>query len=157
MAAFGRTYTARPADLSPRWFVVDASGQTLGRLAANLARVLRGKHRPHYTPHLNTGDHVIVINARGLRVTGKKLTGKIYTSYTGYPGGLRQRTYGEMLKRQPTAPLRHAVAGMLPPGTLGKDQLQRLKVYAGDTHPHQAQQPTTIRFGRRGEVEIVGR
>lgn len=151
-----RTYTARPKELTSRWYVVDAGGQTLGRLAANVARLLRGKHKPGFTPHLNMGDHVIVINANGIRVTGKKIVGKVYTSYTGYPGGLRKRTYGEMTQRKPTHPLRHAVAGMLQHGTLGEEQLKRLLVYAGATHPHQAQQPVPIRFGARGEVEVVG-
>ncbi len=152
-----KTYTARPADLAPRWYLVDARGQTLGRLAANLARLLRGKHKPIYTPHLNTGDHLVVINAAAVRVTGKKVQDKIYTSYTGYPGGLRKRAYGDMANRHPTFPLQHAVSGMLQHGTLGTDQLKRLKVYAGEAHPHAAQQPVPIRFGRRGEIEIVGR
>ncbi len=152
-----RTYMARSKDLSPQWYLVDASGQTLGRFAANLARLLRGKHKPTYTPHLNTGDFVIVINAKGLKVTGKKVKEKFYTSYTGYPGGLRKRSYEDMQKRDVTFPLRHAVSGMLQHGTLGKDQLRRLKIYAGAANPHQAQAPVPIRFGSRGELEIIGR
>ncbi len=151
-----RTYTARPPEVIPRWYLVDADGQTLGRLAANLARVLRGKHKSIYTPHLNTGDHVIVINARGLRVTGKKMEDKVYTSFTGYPGGLRSRTYADVARRHPAFPLRHAVAGMLQHGTLGKAQLKRLKIYADTVHPHQAQQPVPIRFGARGAIETLG-
>ena len=151
-----RTYSARPADLSPGWYLVDANGQTLGRLAANVARLLRGKHKPQFTPHLNSGDHVIVVNVKGLRVTGKKMTGKIYTSYTGYPGGLRTRAYGDMVTRHPTFPFRHAVEGMLQRGTLGGEQLKRLKVYAGDAHPHSAQRPVRIHFGARGEIETIG-
>ena len=151
-----RTYSPRAADLQPHWYLVDASGQTLGRLAANVARLLRGKHKPAYTPHLNTGDHVIVVNLKQIRVTGKKMTDKIYTTYTGYPGGLRKRAYGDMARRHPTHPFRHAVSGMLQHGTLGKEQLRRLKVYSGTAHPHAAQQPVPIRFGRNGEVEIIG-
>ncbi len=157
MSAVARTYSARPSDVIARWYLVDATGQTLGRLAANVAKLLRGKHKALYTPHLNTGDHVIVINARGLRVTGKKMQQKVYTSYTGYPGGLRQRSYADMAMRHPSFPFRHAVSGMLPEGTLGKAQLQRLKVYAGPEYPHQAQRPVPIRFGARGEVEVIGR
>src|SRR5689334_1700772 len=151
----GKTYSAKPSELTASWYVVDASGQTLGRLAANVARLLRGKHKPEYTPHLNSGDHVIVVNVKGLRVTGKKVTDKVYTSYTGYPGGLRSRAYGDMVKRHPTFPFRHAVQGMLQRGTLGHDQLERLKVYAGEAHPHGAQRPVRIRFGSRGEVETI--
>jgi len=152
-----KTYSARPKDLTPRWLLVDAQGQTLGRLAANVARLLRGKHKPDFTPHLNTGDHVIVVNAGGLRVTGKKVGTKVYTSFTGYPGGLRSQTYGDLARRAPTAPFRHAVRGMLQHGTLGTEQLKRLKVYAGPTHPHQSQQPVAIAFGALGEVKEVGR
>ena len=151
-----KTYSARAADLQARWYLVDASGQTLGRLAANVARLLRGKHKPTYTPHLNSGDHVIVVNLKQVRVTGKKMTDKVYTSYTGYPGGLRKRAYGDMTSRHPTYPFRHAVSGMLQHGTLGKEQLRRLKVYSGTAHRHTAQRPVPIRFGRNGEVELIG-
>ncbi|HYS01490.1 MAG TPA: 50S ribosomal protein L13 [Candidatus Eisenbacteria bacterium] len=151
-----KTYTARPADLKPRWLLVDAQGQTLGRLAANVARLLRGKHKPDFTPHLNTGDHVIVVNASGLRVTGKKVETKIYTRYTGYPGGLRKTAYGDLARRYPTAPFRHAVRGMLQHGTLGTEQLKRLKIYAGAAHPHQSQQPVPIAFGAKGEIKELG-
>lgn len=151
-----KTYTARPSDIKPEWYLVDADGQTLGRLAANVAKVLRGKHKPTYTPHLNTGDHVIVINAKGIRVTGKKITEKIYTSYTGYPGGLRKVAYGDQLVKHPTFPFQHAVAGMLQHGTLGKAQLSRLKIYTGEAHPHVAQRPKPIKFGARGEIEVIG-
>ena len=153
----GKTYSAKPSEISSGWYIVDASGQTLGRLAANVARILRGKHKPMYTTHLNTGDHVIVVNVKGIKVTGKKPTDKIYTSFTGYPGGLRSRAYGDMVNRHPTYPFRHAVSGMLQHGTLGKDQLRRLKVYAGDAHPHTAQRPVPIRFGSKGEIEVIGR
>ena len=152
-----KTYSAREADIQRQWLVVDASGKTLGRLATQVATVLRGKHKPMYTPHLNTGDHVIVINLKGIRVTGKKPTDKVYTRYTGYPGGLRKRAYEDMVVKHPTYPFRHAVSGMLQHGTLGKEQLRRLKVYAGDAHPHKAQQPVPIRFGTKGDIEVIGR
>jgi large subunit ribosomal protein L13 len=157
MAPQGKTYSAKPSELKPAWYLVDASGQTLGRLAANVARVLRGKHKPMYTPHLNTGDHVIVVNVKAIRVTGKKPEDKFYTSFTGYPGGLRKRAYGDMVKRHPTFPFKHAVSGMLQHGTLGKAQLGRLKVYSGDAHPHKAQKPVAIKFSTRGEIEVIGR
>lgn len=156
MPAPGKTYSAKPSEIESRWYLVDARGQTLGRLAANVAKILRGKHKPTYTPHLNTGDHVIVINTKGIRVTGKKPTDKFYTSYTGYPGGLRKRAYGDMVQRHPIYPFRHAVAGMLQHGTLGKEQLRRLKVYSGDAHPHTAQKPVNIKFNERGDIEVIG-
>ena len=156
MPQLGKTYSAKPSEIESTWFVVDARGQTLGRLAANVAKVLRGKHKPTYTPHLNTGDFVVVVNVKGIRVTGKKPTDKIYTSYSGYPGGLRKRAYGDMVQRHPTYPFRHAVAGMLQHGTLGKAQLRRLKVYTGDAHPHKAQKPVNIKFNSRGEIEVIG-
>jgi len=152
----GKTYSAKPSEITTTWYVIDARGQTLGRLAANLAKLLRGKHKPIYTPHLNTGDHVIVVNVKGIRVTGKKPTDKFYTRYSGYPGGLRKRAYGDMVQRHPTFPLRHAVAGMLQHGTLGKEQLRRLKIYSGDAHPHKAQSPVPIKFSERGEIQVIG-
>jgi large subunit ribosomal protein L13 len=152
-----KTYTARPSEIESRWYLIDAEGQTLGRLAANIARLLRGKHKPTYTPHLNTGDHVVVVNASRVRVTGSKGEKKIYTRYTGYPDGLRQRTYNELAKIHPTAPLEHAVKGMLQHNTLGADMLRRLRVYAGPSHRHTAQQPLAIRFGSKGEIETIGR
>jgi len=151
-----KTFTARASDLTVEWYLIDAKGQTLGRLAANVAKVLRGKHKPTYTPHLNAGDHVIVVNAKAIRVTGKKIKEKVYTSYTGYPGGLRKQTYGDALVKHPTFPFQHAVAGMLQHGTLGKAQLSRLKVYAGEAHPHVAQRPVPIKFGEKGEIEVLG-
>jgi large subunit ribosomal protein L13 len=146
------TYQARPGEVESRWYLVDARGETLGRLAVNVARVLRGKHRPQYTPHVNTGDHVIVINARELRVTGKKRTDKIYDRYSGYPSGRRERSYEEAVAVDPTFPLVHAVKGMLQHNTLGADQLKRLRVYAGAEHKHAAQRPRPIRFGELGEI-----
>jgi large subunit ribosomal protein L13 len=156
MPQLGKTYSAKPSEIETTWFLVDARGQTLGRLAANVAKVLRGKHKPTYTPHLNTGDFVVVVNVKGIRVTGKKPTDKIYTEFSGYPGGLRKRAYGDMVQRHPTYPFRHAVAGMLQHGTLGKAQLRRLKIYSGDAHPHKAQKPVNIKFNSRGEIEVIG-
>ena len=146
------TYHAKPGEVESRWWVVDARGQTLGRLAANIARVLRGKHRPQYTPHVNTGDHVIVINARDVRVTGKKRTDKVYDRYSGYPSGRRERTLEEAVAVDPTFPIVHAVKGMLQHNTLGADQLKRLRVFAGAEHKHAAQKPRPIRFGELGEI-----
>jgi large subunit ribosomal protein L13 len=146
------TFMAKPEGLEARWYVVDARGQTLGRLAANVARVLRGKHRPLYTPHVNTGEHVVVINARDIVVTGRKRTLKIYDRYSGYPSGRRSRTFEEAIERDPTFPIVHAVRGMLQHNTLGADQLKRLRVYAGPEHRHESQQPQPIRFGELGEI-----
>lgn len=151
------TTSLKPSELDKNWLLIDAQGLVLGRLASIVANRLRGKHKPTYTPHLNTGDHVIVVNVKGIRVTGKKMTDKVYTSYTGYPGGLRKRAYGDMVQRHPTYPFRHAVEGMLQHGTLGKAQLRRLKVYSGDAHPHTAQKPINIKFNLQGEVEVIGR
>ena len=149
------TYQPSAGSVPSQWYLVDARGQTLGRLAVNIARVLRGKHRPQFTPHLNTGDHVIVVNARDLVVTGRKRTLKTYDRYSGYPGGRRVRTYDDAVERDPTLPLSHAVRGMLQHNTLGADMLKRLRVYAGSEHKHAAQRPQPIRFGDLGEI-IVG-
>ena len=146
------TYQARPGVLPQHWYLVDARGQTLGRLAVNIARVLRGKHRPQYTPHINTGEHVIVINARDLVVTGRKRTLKTYDRYSGYPSGRRVRTYEQVVERDARVPLVHAVRGMLQHNTLGEEQVKRLRVYAGDRHRHEAQRPQKITFGDLGEI-----
>jgi large subunit ribosomal protein L13 len=146
------TYQAKPHSLEERWFLVDARGQTLGRLAVNVARVLRGKHRPQFTQHINTGEHVIVINARDVVVTGRKRTLKVYDRYSGYPSGRRTRTFEEALARDPTFPIIHAVRGMLQHNTLGADQLKRLRVYPGADHRHEAQRPQSITFGELGEI-----
>ncbi len=147
-----RTFVAVEKPGQDHWVVVDARGETLGRLAVNLARVLRGKHRPTYTPHALCGDQVIVINAAEIVVTGAKRSDKVYDRYSGFPGGRRERTYQEVVDRDPTAPLREAVRGMLQHNNLGDRQLRRLKIYAGGDHPHEAQQPTAIKFGEHGEV-----
>src|SRR5437667_6821244 len=139
-----KTWNAKPSEITRRWYVVDAEGQTLGRLATRIADTLRGKGKPVYTPHVDTGDFVIVVNAEKIAVTGKKLDEKMYYRHSGYPGGLRERTLREQLERQPTEVLRTAVKGMLPRNKLGRAQLTKLKIYAGPEHPHSAQAPTTL-------------
>jgi large subunit ribosomal protein L13 len=149
-----KTWTAKTAELKSEWFVVDATDQVLGRLASSVAKVLRGKHKPTFTPHLNTGDHVIVINAAKVKVTGTKSTTKEYTRYTGYPGGLRTRTLGEAQEIDPTFPITNAVRGMLQRNTLGADMLTRLRVYAGPDHGHVAQKPRKITFDAKGDIKV---
>src|SRR2546423_9473791 len=140
-----KTYPANPGEVSRDWYVVDAEGQTLGRLATRLADTLRGKGKPAYTPHVDTGDFVIVVNAEKIRVTGNKLDQKRYYRHSGYPGGLRSRTLREQLDRRPEEVLRKAVKGMLPKNRLARQQITKLKIYAGPEHPHgpQAPQPLT--------------
>ncbi|MEX0816775.1 MAG: 50S ribosomal protein L13 [Gaiellales bacterium] len=139
-----RTWTAKKDEVERRWYVVDAEGQTLGRLATRIADTLRGKRKPEYTPHIDTGDFVVVVNAEKIAVTGKKLDDKIYYRHSGYPGGLRQRTLGEQLARRPTEVIRKAVKGMLPRNRLARQQLTKLKVYAGPEHPHGPQNPEPL-------------
>ena len=136
-----KTYVATPATAQRNWYVVDASGRTLGRLATQVADALRGKRKPEYTPHVDTGDFVIVVNAEKIAVTGDKLAQKRYYRHSGYPGGLRSRTLREMLDRRPEEVVRKAVRGMMPRNRLGRKQLTKLKVYAGPDHPHAAQRP----------------
>ena len=136
-----KTYSAKPGEITREWYLVDAEGKTLGRLATQIADTLRGKRKPQYTPHVDTGDFVIVVNAEKIHVTGNKLDQKRYYRHSGYPGGLRSRTLREQLDRRPTEVLRVAVKGMLPKNSLGRKQLRKLKVYAGPHHPHQAQKP----------------
>jgi large subunit ribosomal protein L13 len=136
-----KTYVAKPDDRQRDWVLVDASGQTLGRLATQIADVLRGKRKPEYTPHIDTGDFVIVVNAEKISVTGKKLTDKLYRRHSGYPGGLKTRTLQEQLDRRPEEVIRKAVKGMLPRNRLARRQITKLKVYAGPDHPHVAQKP----------------
>jgi len=139
-----RTYTAKPKDITRKWFVIDASGQPLGRLAARVSTILRGKHKPMFTPHMDTGDHVIIINAEKIVLTGRgKPDEKIYW-HTQYPGGLRSTTYGKMLEQTPEKLVMRAVKGMLPHNTLGAQMLRKLRVYKGPEHPHQAQQPEVL-------------
>ena len=136
-----KTWNAKPGELDRRWYLVDAEGQTLGRLATQIADTLRGKRKPRYTPHVDTGDFVVVVNAGKIAVTGKKLDDKVYYRHSGYPGGLKQRTLREELERRPTEVVRRAVKGMLPRNRLARAQLRKLKVYAGPEHPHEAQKP----------------
>ncbi len=139
-----KTYVATPSTRNREWVVVDAADQTLGRLATRIADTLRGKDKPEYTPHIDTGDFVVVINAERIKVTGKKLTDKIYYRHSGYPGGMRSRTLQEQLDRRPEEVIRTAVKGMLPRTRLGRQQLAKLKIYAGDQHPHIAQKPRAM-------------
>lgn len=149
-----KTWTAKAAELKSDWFVVDATDQILGRLASGVAKVLRGKHKPTFTPHLNTGDHVVVINATKIKVTGTKLGSKEYTHYSGYPGGLRRRTLQKAQEIDATFPLMNAVKGMLQHNTLGADMLTRLRIYAGPEHGHQAQKPKALTFDAKGDIKI---
>jgi large subunit ribosomal protein L13 len=139
-----KTFSAKPDDINHDWYVVDASDRVLGRLAAKVAHVLRGKHKAIYTPHMDTGDFVIVTNIDKIIVTGKKTLQKIYYRHTGYPGGIYSRTFEQMLEKCPEKILINAVKGMLPKGPLGYAMIKKLKVYAGDSHPHTAQQPKTL-------------
>jgi large subunit ribosomal protein L13 len=139
-----RTYTPRASEIERQWFVVDADGETLGRLATRIATLLAGKHKPTYATHMDTGDHVIVVNAGKLTVTGDKLLTKSYARHSGYPGGFRSETLGDLLARRPEEVIRRAVKGMLPHNKLGVQQLRKLKVYAGPEHPHEAQQPSPL-------------
>ncbi len=139
-----KTYVANANDRERNWLVVDATGQTLGRLATQIADALRGKRKAAYTPHVDTGDFVVVVNAEKVAVTGKKMDEKLYYRHSGYPGGLRSRTLREQLDRQPTEVLRKAVKGMLPRNRLSRAQLRKLKIYAGPDHPHEAQAPKPL-------------
>ncbi|MBO4326428.1 MAG: 50S ribosomal protein L13 [Clostridia bacterium] len=143
------TYSAKAADVDPakkKWYVIDAQGKTLGRLATVVARLLTGKNKPEYTPNQDTGDFVIVLNADKVVVTGKKETDKLYRHHTGYAGGLKEVNYKEMIRRHPTYPVEAAVRGMLPKNALGRQMFRKLKVYTGAEHDHQAQKPETYEF-----------
>lgn len=139
-----KTYSQRAGEIERRWYVVDATDQTLGRLASRIARLLEGKHKPTYTSHLDGGDHVIVVNAARIAVTSAKRETKVYVRHSGYPQGLRSETLGELLERRPEEVIRRAVKGMLPHNRLGVQQLRKLKIYAGSDHPHQAQRPEPL-------------
>lgn len=136
-----KTYTAKPHELEQTWHLIDASGQTLGRLAAEVANLLRGKHKPEYTPHIDTGDFVIIVNSEKIVVTGNKFTDKKYWRHSGYPGGFRQTSYKDVVSKDPTRVVEHAIKGMLPHNSLGRSQFLKCKIYVGPTHPHEAQQP----------------
>ena len=139
-----KTFSAKPETVERDWFVVDATDKVLGRLAAEIATRLRGKHKPEYTPHVDTGDYIVVVNAEKVRVTGKKATDKIYHSHTGYPGGLKSISFEKLVDKAPERTIQSAVKGMLPKGPLGRAMFGKLKVYAGDEHPHAAQQPKEL-------------
>jgi large subunit ribosomal protein L13 len=138
-----KTYSTKASDIKRNWHVIDASGKVLGRLATRVATLLKGKHKPIYAPHMDTGDFVIVLNASKVLVTGKKAGQKMYYRHSGYPGGLKRESFNEMMEKHPTRIIEHAVKGMLPHNRQGRAMARRLKVYAGDTHPHQAQVKTS--------------
>jgi len=139
-----KTYFANSENIEQKWYVVDASGKILGRLASQIAKVLRGKHKPEFTPHADAGDYVIVVNADQIKVTGKKETDKVYYSHSGYPGGIKAVTFDKMMQKDATRVIEIAVKGMMPKNPLGREMLRKLKVYAGAEHPHIAQQPVEI-------------
>lgn len=141
-----KSYIAKPQEVERKWYVLDAEGKTLGRLASEAASILRGKKKPIYTPHVDTGDYVIIVNAEKIEVTGKKRKEKIYKRHTGYPGGLKEITFEKLLEKNPEEILRHAVKGMLPKGPLGREMAKKLKVYAGPDHKHAAQKPEVWNF-----------
>ena len=139
-----RTFTQKQEEIARNWYVVDAEGETLGRLASRIAPILKGKHKPVYTPHMDCGDYVIIVNAEKVRVTGRKMDQKLYHRHSGYPGGLRSISLKDQLAKHPERVLQAAIRGMLPKNKLGRRMLKKLKVYAGDSHPHQAQQPRPL-------------
>ena len=141
-----KTYMANPDKIERKWYVVDAEGATLGRLASEIAKVLRGKNKPEYTPHIDTGDYVIVVNAEKVKVTGKKLQQKIYYNHSDYVGGMRETTLTEMMAKKPEKVIELAVKGMLPKGPMGRDMIKKLHVYAGAEHANQAQKPEVLTF-----------
>lgn len=144
-----KTYSAKPLEVERKWYLIDADGEILGRLATKIANILRGKNKPEYTSHVDTGDFVIVINAEKIQVTGKKLTDKKYYRHSGYPGGLKIASFKELMEKNPILPLEKAVKGMLPHNTLGDEQFQKMKIYVGSEHPHAAQQPIIIEKGAK--------
>ncbi|HMP59350.1 MAG TPA: 50S ribosomal protein L13 [Gemmatales bacterium] len=141
-----KTFMARPGEIDQAWFLVDASDQVVGRLAVEIARVLVGKHRPQYTPHQDTGEFVVVVNCEKVKFTGNKMDSKVYQHFTGYPSGRKVRSVREVLAKRPERVLREAVRRMMPKNNLARQQLRKLKIYAGPSHPHQSQQPTPLQF-----------
>jgi large subunit ribosomal protein L13 len=139
-----KTFVAKPESVQREWFLVDAENKTLGRIATEIARRLRGKHKPEYTPHCDTGDYIVVVNAEKVKVTGNKAKGKIYYSHTEFPGGLKQISFEKLIDKAPERAIEFAVKGMLPKGPLGREMYRKLKVYAGPEHKHAAQQPQTL-------------
>ncbi len=145
-----KTFSARPADIDKKWILVDAEGVVLGRMASQIALILRGKHKPSYTPHMDCGDNVVVINAGKVKLTGKKLADKIYYRHTGYPGGIKERRAGEILEgKHPERVVQKAIERMIPGGPLGRRQIKNLRVYAGAEHPHEAQNPEVLDLAAR--------
>ena len=142
-----KSYMARPLEVERKWYVVDAEGKTLGRLATEIARVLRGKNKVQYTPHVDVGDFVVVVNADRVVVTGRKAEQKVYRRHSGYPGGMKETSFEQMMARKPTEVLRKAVYGMMPKSRLARQQFKKLKIYAGPEHPHAAQDPQTLEVG----------
>ncbi len=150
-----KTYSPKKAEIVRDWYVVDAEGLTLGRMATEIARILRGKHKPTFAPHMDMGDHVIVINASKIVLTSNKAERKLIHTHSGYPGGLTSRTYADSMARRPADTVRKSITGMLPKNRLGRQMATKLKVYAGPTHPHQAQSPKTLEIpGARREVKV---
>jgi len=139
-----KTYQAKNEELDPKWYLVNADGKVLGRLSTELAKILRGKNKPTYTPHVDTGDFVVVVNAGKVTLTGKKMKDKVYYHHTGYPGGIKEMNAEKLLARKPTEMIRMAVKGMLPKTSLGRQMLRKLKIYAGPNHPHEAQKPISL-------------
>jgi large subunit ribosomal protein L13 len=139
-----KTFMANPKKIKRKWYLIDAKGKILGRVATQAARILRGKHKAIFTPHVDTGDGVIIINAGEIRVTGRKMKEKLYKRFSGYPSGLKEIPLEDMLKKKPEYALKHAIKGMLPKGPLGRDTFQKLKIYAGSDHPHKAQAPKVL-------------
>lgn len=139
-----KTFMAKAESVERKWYVVDAKGKTLGRLSSEIAKILRGKHKPIYTPHVDTGDFVIVINAEKVEVTGKKMDKKVYRHHTGYPGGLKEVSLEQVIEKKPAMAIYQAVKGMLPHNSLGRKMLKKLRVYAGPVHPHEAQKPEAL-------------
>jgi len=141
-----KSFIAKPHEVERKWYIIDADGKTLGRMSTEVASILRGKRKPIYTPHVDTGDYVIIINAEKIVVTGKKRTDKIYKHHTGFPGGLRETTFEKLQAKKPDEIIRHAVKGMMPNGKLGREMFKKLKIYVGPEHKHAAQQPQTWEF-----------
>jgi large subunit ribosomal protein L13 len=139
-----KTYSAKKSDITRQWHIVDAEGAVLGRMASKVASILKGKHKPIYTPSIDTGDHVVIINAEKVKLTGKKLENKIYWRHSGYTGGIRSQTAADIMEKSPEKVIRHAIAGMLPKNTIGRKMIKKLKIYVGPDHPHTAQQPKPL-------------
>ncbi len=151
-----KTFVANPKKIKRKWHLIDAKDKVLGRIATGAAGILRGKHKAIFTPHVDCGDYVVIINAKDIRVTGKKMKDKLYKRYSGYPGGLKETPLEELLKKKPAEALRHAIKGMLPKGRLGRATFKKLKIYAGDAHRHQAQAPKVLEVKNSGKRKVSG-